>query len=48
MCDAERRFLLHSIMLEQISIPALNTCVKMLKEGKEKAKASLLLDLLDI
>ena len=29
-------------------MPALNTCVRMLKEGDEKAKALLLLDLLDI
>ena len=35
-------------MLEQILMPAVNTCVKMLKEGDEKAKALLLLDLLDI
>ena len=35
-------------MLEQISVPTLKTCVKMLKEGDEKAKALLLLALLDI
>ena len=35
-------------MLEQISVPALNTCVKMLKEGDERAKILLLLALLDI
>ena len=35
-------------MIEQISVPALNTCVKMLKEGDERAKALLLLALLDI
>ena len=29
-------------------MPALNTCVKMLKGGNEKTKALLLLDLLDI
>ena len=33
-------------MIEQISVPALNTCVKMLKEGDERAKALLLLALL--
>ena len=35
-------------MIEQKSVPALNTCVKMLREGDERAKASLLLALLDI
>ena len=35
-------------MLEQISEPALNTCVKMLREGDEQAKTLLLLALLDI
>ena len=35
-------------MLEQLSVPALNTCVKMLREGDERAKALLLLALLDI
>ena len=35
-------------MKEQISVPALNTCVKMLREGNERAKALLLLALLDI
>ena len=35
-------------MIEQVSVPALNTCVKMLREGDERAKASLLLALLDI
>ena len=35
-------------MIEQISVPALNTCVKMLKEGDERAKALLLLALLDM
>ena len=35
-------------MIEQISVPALNTCVKMLREGVERAKALLLLALLDI
>ena len=35
-------------MIEQISVPALNTCVKMLREGNERAKTLLLLALLDI
>ena len=35
-------------MIKQISLPALNTCVKMQREGDEGAKALLLLTLLDI
>ena len=35
-------------MIEQISLPALNTCVKMLRGGDERAKALLLLAFLDI
>ena len=35
-------------MIERISVPALNTCVKMLREGDERAKALLLLALLDV
>ena len=35
-------------MIEQISVPALNTFVKMLREGDQRAKALLLLALLDI
>ena len=35
-------------MIEQISVPALNTLVKMLREVNERAKALLLLALLDI
>ena len=35
-------------MTEQISVPALNTCVKMLREGDARAKALLLLALLDM
>ena len=35
-------------MIEQISVPALNTCVKMLREGEERTKALLLLALLDM
>ena len=34
--------------IEQISVPALNTCVKMLREGDERAKALFLLALLDM
>ena len=35
-------------MVEQISAPAMNTCVKMLREGDERAKALLLLAFLNI
>ena len=35
-------------MIEQTSVPALKTCVKMLREGDERAKALLLLALLDV
>ena len=35
-------------MIEQISVPALNTCIKMLRGGDERAKALLLLALLDM
>ena len=35
-------------MIEQISVPALNTCVKMLREGDARVKALLLLALLDM
>ena len=35
-------------MIEQISVPALSTCVKMLTEGDERTKTLLLLALLDI
>ena len=35
-------------MIEQISVPTLNTCVKMLREGDERLRALLLLALLDI
>ena len=35
-------------MIEQISVPALSTCVKILREGDERTKALLLLALLDI
>ena len=36
------------LLIEQISAPALNTCVKRLREGDERAKALLLLALLNI
>ena len=35
-------------MIEQISVPALSICVKMLREGDERVKALFLLALLDI
>ena len=35
-------------MIEQISVPALNSCVEMLREGDDRAKALLLLALLDM
>ena len=35
-------------LIEQISVPALNTCVKMLRKGDERAKALLLLALLEM
>ena len=35
-------------LIEQLSVAALKTCVKMLKEGDERAKALLLLALLDM
>ena len=35
-------------IIEQISVPELSTCVKMLREGDERAKALLLLPLLDM
>ena len=47
---AKRRDALYFIrfMIEQISVPALNTCVKMLREGDGRVRALLLLALLDI
>ena len=47
---AKRRDILRFIrfMIEQFSVPALNTCVKMLGEGDERAKTLLLLALLGI
>ena len=48
MREAGRRSLFHSIY-DRINFKAgLNTCVKMLREGEERAKALLLLALLDI
>ena len=35
-------------IIEQISVPAMNTCVKMLREGNERTKALLLLALRDM
>ena len=35
-------------MIEQVSVPALRICVKLLREGDERAKALLLLALLDM
>ena len=48
MCEAENALCFIRFMIEQISVPALNTCVKMLREGDERAKAFLLLSLLDM
>ena len=47
---AKRRDALRFIrfMIEQISVSALNTCVKMLREGDQRAKALPLLALLDM
>ena len=47
---AKRRdvFCFIQFMIEQISVPAFNTCVKKLREGDERAKALLLLPILDI
>ena len=46
--EAERRSLLRSIYDKTNFMQALNTCVKMLREGDERAKALLLLALLEI
>ena len=35
-------------LIEQISVPALNTCVKMLREGDERTKALFLLAMLEM
>ena len=47
---AKRRdaFCFIRFQIEQMSVPALNTCVKMLREGDERAKALLLLVLLEM
>ena len=48
-CAKRRRALCFiRFMLEQISVPALNTCIKMLRESDERAKALLSLARLDI
>ena len=36
------------LMLEKISVPALNTCAKMLREGNDRATTLLLQAILDI
>ena len=46
MCETERRSLLRPI--QQILLPAWNTCAKMLREGSDRAKTLLLQSLLDI
>ena len=46
--EAERRSLFHPIHIKHISVPALNTCARMLIDGDEQAKALLLLALLDM
>ena len=49
MREAERRSLFHPIHDRAIfSAPALNTCVEMMRESDERAKALLLLALLDM
>ena len=49
-CCAKRRDALcfNRFMLEQLSVPALNSCAKMLREGNDRAKTLLLQALLDI
>ena len=48
MRKVERRSMFRSVYDTTISVPALNTCVKVLREGDERTKALLLLALLDI
>ena len=50
VASAKRRDALCFIrfLIEQISVPALNTCVKMLRESNERTKALFLLALLDM
>ena len=48
MREAENALCFVRFMIEQISVPALSTCVKMLREDDERAKALLLLALSDI
>ena len=47
---AKRRDALYFVrfIIEQISVPALNTCAKMLREGNDRAKILLLQALIDI
>ena len=47
VCEEWRRSYAR-FMLEQLSMPAFNTCVNIMKEGDKKAKALVLLDILDI
>ena len=48
MREAERRSLFQSIHVRTNIMPALNTCVRMLRAGDERAKALPLLPLLDL
>ena len=48
MREAEYALCFIRFLIEQISVPALNTCAKMLREGDERVKALLLLALLDM
>ena len=50
VASAERRddICFVRFMFQQMSVPALNTCAKMLREGSESAKTLLLQALLDI
>ena len=48
MCETEICSLFFPFMLEQISVPALNTCAKILREGNGRAKTLLLQALIDI
>ena len=47
MCNTERRSLFRPFMLEKMSLPALNTCAKMMGEDSDLAKTLLLQALLD-
>ena len=48
MREEERRSLFIRFMIGRISVPALITCFKMLREGEERVRALLLLALLDM